>query len=423
MVPYQCSRAGAARHVPLHGSGVTTALPPILGGKTRPRSHAHEGMSVIVAARPGTSRAGSSRRLPRLAFVLALLAVMLAGSPAMSQGAVDPSIAATFALEPAGAGPGEAATIRGTVEIDPGSGSDAVSWSVTVGDLEGFTIEEARCGETSGTTCEASLNTEAQVALVSGTVQDQSADQVTAELTLRGRLAEEPASDALAIRAETCATIAGTDTLRALQGPPAAPGTPAVDRDCDGTEGTIEFPLPAATPTAEPTVEPTEAPTATPTAEPSPTPEPTEEPTAAPTEQPSPTPTEEPSPTPTDEPTPTEAITATPTEAPSPTPTATPEPTATPTEEPAPTATPTAEPSPTPTAEPTDVPTEPPTEEPTQAATEAPVETAVATEAPQPTPADGDDTSAGLWIGVASLVVLAAAAGAVIYQRRKLTGG
>ena len=421
---------------------------------------------MIAAARPGTSRPGSSRHLSQLAAVLALISLALGGYPVTAQGPVDPSITATFALEPADAAPGEAATIRGTVEIDPGSGSDEVGWSVSVGNLEGFTIEEASCGAINATTCEASLNAEAQVALVAGTVQDQSAGAVTAEFTLRGRMGEEPASDALAIRAESCATIAGTDALRALQGPPAAPGTPVVERECDGTEGTIEIPRPAAVPTIEPTGEP--SPTVVPTEAPSPTPErteqpsptPTEEPTPTPTEQPSPTPTEEPSPTPTAEPTPTEAPTATPTpspeptstptEAPSPTPTPTTVPTATPSPEPSPTPTPepteapsptpTAEPSPSPTVDPTATPTELPTEAPTDAPTDTPatevpsptptlsvteaaVETAVATEAPQPTPEGEDDTSAGLWIGVASLVVLAAAASAVIYQRRKLTGG
>jgi LPXTG-motif cell wall-anchored protein len=48
--------------------------------------------------------------------------------------------------------------------------------------------------------------------------------------------------------------------------------------------------------------------------------------------------------------------------------------------------------------------------------------TAEPTAAPQPTPDDDDDNNAGLWIGAGSLLVLAGAAGAVIYQRRKLAG-
>jgi hypothetical protein len=87
---------------------------------------------------------------------------------------------------------------------------------------------------------------------------------------------------------------------------------------------------------------------------------------------------------------------------------------------------------------PTPAPTEAPTEEPTEAPTATPEPTATATVEPtatvasatattaptaaaQPTPDEGGDGSTGLWIGAGALALLAAAAGVVWYQRRKVS--
>ena len=102
-------------------------------------------------------------------------------------------------------------------------------------------------------------------------------------------------------------------------------------------------------------------------------------------------------------------------------PTATTEPTATaePTATIEPTDEPTATTEPTATIEPTDEPTA--TSEPTAEPSEEPAEgtPALASEAPQPALEDDDDSIAGLWIGAGSLLVLAAAIGVVMRQRRK----
>ncbi len=359
------------------------------------------------------------------ALVLWLTITALAGVTVVAQTGDEAAIGFESAVSPEELGPGSAFTLDGTVTIDPASEAldgdgDTITWSLTVGPVEDATIDGAECGETAGTSCEADLDTDDATVTFNGTVEDDPAGDVTAEIEITGAIDDVLDRDTILFAADTCATVAvdaATPEPAAMGRFPAVATTP--ERTCDGVEGSIEVtvvpatavPSPPATPspTTEPTAAPTEESTATPTEEPTATP--TAEPTAIPTE-------------PTQEPTAAPTATAEPTEAP----TATAESTATiePTEAPTTTVVPTEEPAateePTATPEPTELPTA--TTEPTEASTataEPTVAAAPATEAPQPTPEDdGDNNNASLWIGVGSLLVLAAAAGAVLYQRRKL---
>ena len=373
------------------------------------------------------------------ALVLWLTITALAGVTVVAQTGDEAAIGFESAVSPEELGPGSAFTLDGTVTIDPasealeGSGGTII-WSLTIGPVDDVTIDGATCGETAGTSCEADLDADDATVSFTGTVEDDPRGDVTAEIEITGVIDDRLDRDTILFAADTCARVAvgaGTPAPAALGRFPASAATP--EAACAGVEGTVEvtvalavIPTEAPSPTATPTGEPTEAPTAMAEATQAPTaratPEPTEEPTVAPTGEPTatPEPTREPTVTPATTPTEEPTATTEPTEAPAATLAPTEEPTATPTVEPTVTAEPTglstapAEATGAPTATTAVVPSdEAPTEEPTVAV--APV-----TDAPQPTLDDDDAGNAGLWIGVGSLLVLAAAAGAVLYQRRKL---
>jgi hypothetical protein len=302
--------------------------------------------------------------------------------------------------------PGSTFTIDGTVTIDqgaeaqPGDG-ESVDWSLAIGPVEDATIDDASCGETVGTSCDAEVKD--GTVTFSGSVEANPRPEVTATVHMRGAIDVQLDRDTVLFQAATCATVtvaSGTPAAGRLPLPAATP-----DRSCAGLAGTIEATVVPATET------PTEAPTEEPATPAPATPVPPIAPTATATTVPTATtiPTAEP--------------TATPTREPTTTPTATTEPTVT--------AEPTLEPSATGTIEPTEpaateAPTAPvePSAEPTGAATTVdPTATDPApdTDTPQPTPgAANDDSDTGLWIGAGSLVILAGAAGLVLYQRRKL---
>jgi len=374
---------------------------------------------------------------PRIAVVCWLAMMALAGGPANAQTPNGSAVGFEWAVSPEDLGPGSTFTIDGTITIDPDIGALAgeggtIAWTLTVGPIRDVAIDNAMCGETEGTSCEADVTSDEATITFSGVVEDDPPGNVTADVEIAGTIDDQLDRDTILFAAETCGMVEVVSGTPAPGRMPVSAATP--DATCEGVEGTIEATIVPATevPTEAPTEEPTEIPTEEPTPTIEPTVAPTEEPTATPTQTPTPTieptataeptdvPTQEPTATPTEESTPTTeptvALTATVV------PTATPEPTDVPTE--APTATP--EPTAIPTEAPTEVPTATtaPTAVGTAEATEAPVAepTAPATEAPQPTPEEDDDedNNAGLWIGGGSLLVLAVAAGAVLYQRRKI---
>ena len=383
-------------------------------------------MTAVASARIPKPRAFP---VSRIAVVCWLAMMALASVSANAQTTDGSAIGFEWAVSPEELGPGSAFTIDGTITIDPdnealeGEGG-TIAWTLTVGPISDVAIDNAMCGETEGTSCEADVTSDEATITFSGVVEDDPPGDVTADVEIAGTIDDQLDRDTILFEAETCGTVEIVPGTPAPGRLPISAATP--DATCEGVAGTIEITVVPATEV------PTEAPTEVPTEEPTPTTEPTVAPTEEPTATPTPTPTIEP--TATAEPTdvPTQEPTATPTEESTPTteptvaptatvvPTATPEPTDVPTE--APTATP--EPTAIPTEAPTEVPTATtaPTAVPTAEATEAPVAepTAPATEAPQPTPDDDDGNNAGLWIGGGSLLVLAVAAGAVLYQRRKL---
>lgn len=327
--------------------------------------------------------------------VVCWLAAALTGVPAGAQTAGDPAISVEWTVSPEALRPGSAFTLGGTVTIDPGNGAledgeERIAWSLNVGPIDDLTVDGAACKEAAATSCETHVDGDEETVRFSGTVEDDAQGAVTAEIEITGTINDQLDRDTILFEAETCGTVEAE--VEPGTGTPAPGRLPismaSPDARCEGVGGTIEVTI----------VPATEAPA--------------EEPTQAPTD----VPTEEPTVVPTEEPAPTEAPTVAPTATSTIAPRATAEPTAAPT--PAPTATPTAVPTPTATIAPTTAPT----------ATTGPPETPVvdlavpASEAPQPTLDDGDDgDSSGLWIGVGSLLVLSAAAGAVLYQRRKLS--
>ena len=366
--------------------------------------------TVIPARRPKPPR----YPLSRVAAVCWLALVILAGSSVSAQTSNEPAIGFAWAVSPDDPGPGSGFTIEGTITIDPASGSPpgeggTIAWTLTVGPISDVAIDNATCGTTDGTSCETDINDDDDTVTFSGAVESAPPGEVTADVEITGTINDQLDRDTILFEAETCGTV---EVVTGTPAPGRLPiGVATPDAACEGVEGTIEVTVAPAT--EVPTEDPTEIPIATPT----------EAPTATPTEAPTTTPTEEPTTEPTAPPTATPEPTAEPT--------ATFEPTAPPSEAPAPTSEPTSATVPTaaPTATieptaivPTDVPTEAPTATPPP--TEAPVvdPTALATEPPRPTPdANDDGNDAGLWIGGGTLLVLAAAAGAVLYQRRKLS--
>lgn len=353
--------------------------------------------------------------------------VVVAGVSASAQTSDDPAISFEWTVSPQELGPSSGFTIDPESEaLEDGAGT--IGWTLTVGPISDVAIDNTDCGTTGGTSCEADIDGDDATVTFSGVIEDDPPGEVTGAIEITGTIDDWLDRDTILFEAETCGTVevvAGTPAPGRL---PVGAATP--DAACEGVTGTIEVTVVPAT--GVPTEAPTEAPAATPTIEPTATAEPTEaptttpEPTDVPTDASTTTPTATPEPAATIEPTdvPTEEPTATPTEAP----TATPEPTVEPT----------ATVMPSATAEPTDVPTEAlttpeptdvPTDAPTNVSTEEPAPTieptlepaAPVTESPPPTPAaddDGNDT--GLWIGGGTLLVLAAAAGTVLYQRRKI---
>jgi len=352
----------------------------------------------------------SPRRIPgasvgpvhRIAVMGWVMGIALTGLAAGAQTTADAAIGFDWTVSPENLGRGSAFTLDGTITIGPGreeAGSGTVTWALAIGPISDATIDDASCGTAIGTTCEVKVDAADDTVTFSGVVDDAPGPDITAAVEITGRIADQLDREAILFGADTCGTltvVSGTPAGRL----PAGMATP--DLDCEGRPGTIE--VTAAPATESPTARPTAAPTETPAA----TTEPTSTRAATPTPTIEPSPTDEPSPTPT---APTEAPTAT---VPS---TATNEPAA------PPTAAPPATPEPTATTAPTDTPTieSTATSEPTEAP--AAVSTAPPTGAPQPTPdeRDNDETSTGLWIGVGSLLVLAGAAGVVLYQRRKLS--
>lgn len=378
---------------------------------------------------------------PQIVVVCWLALAALAGGSAGAQTTGAPPIGFDWTVSPADLGPGSSFTIDGTITIDPDSGALAgdggtIAWTQTVGPISDVAIDNAMCRETAGTSCEAEVNRDENTITFSGVVESDPPGNVTADVDISGTIDDQLDRDTILFRAETCGTVDVVSGTPAAGRLPIRAATP--DATCAGVAGTIEVTVipatevPTEAPTEAPTEVPTDIPTEAPTPSPTPTIEPTVAPTVAPTATPTPTPTIEPTATPTEAPTataePTAEPTATmeptatvvPTDVPTEAPTATPEPTATV----VPTAVPTEAPSAAPTEVPTDAPTEVSTEEPTATneSTEASVvePTDPATEAPQPRPEADDNNNAGLWIGLGSLLVLAAAAGAVLYQRRKI---
>lgn len=374
--------------------------------------------------------------LNRLRFVaacwLALGTLTWASSLAAAQTSDDPAIAVVWTVAPAELGPGSAFAIDGVVTIDPASAAPAdedgaLAWTVTVGPIDDVAIDRADCGDTDGATCEADIDADSATVTFAGVVDDDPSGDVTANVTIAGTIDDELDRDAILFQAVTCGTV---DVVSGTPAPGRLPVVAATPNGtCAGTAGTIEATVAPATEasTEAATPAPTEEPTATPesTATVPPTDVPTEPPTEAPTVEPTVTaePTE---PTATSEPTAEPTATSQPTETIVPTvaPTATSEPTA----EPMATSEPTETIAPTATSQPTDEPaaTSEPTTEPSatsQPTTAVEATDAPATEAPKPVRELDDDGGGdtGLWIGVGSLVVLAVAAGAVLYQRRKLS--
>lgn len=366
---------------------------------------------------------------PQVAVVCWLALAALADGSAGAQTTGGSAIGFDWTVSPADLGPGSSFTIDGTITIDPDSGALAgeggtIAWTQTVGPISDVAIDNAMCGETAGTSCEAEVNSDEDSITFSGVVEGDPPGNVTADVDISGTIDDQLDRDTILFRAEACGTVDVVSGTPAAGRLPIRAATP--DATCAGVAGTIEVTVVPGSevPTEAPTEAPTEVPTDIPTEEPTPSPTPTIEPTVAPTATPTPTPTIEPTATPTEAPTATAEPTQAPTREPTATPTAEPTATTEPTATAVPTAVPTEAPSGAPTEVPTDAPTEVSTEEPTATneTTEASVvePTDPATEAPQPTPEADDNNNAGLWIGLGSLLVLAAAAGAVLYQRRKI---
>ncbi len=388
--------------------------------------------AVTPARRPNSPTCPVARVAVVCWLALATLAVF-AGASAGAQTSDNPAIGFEWSVSPEDLGPGSGFTIDGTITIEPDSAAPAgeagtIAWTLNVGPISDVAVDDADCGDVEGSSCEAEVNDDDVTVTFSGVVEDDPPSEVTAAIAITGTINDRLDRDTILFEAETCGTVEVVTGTPAPGRLPISAATP--DAACEGAVGTIEVTVVPAT--EAPTETPTEVPTDVPTEEPAPT----EIPTMTPTEVPTATPTE-----PTATPEPTEAPTATPTAEPTPTPTATPEPTATIEPTAPPTEAPTATPSPVPTSVPTDVPTMAPTDVPTEApsATIEPTEepaatieptpepsvepTVPATEPPLPTPVDDDENSnTGLWIGGGSLLVLAAAAGIVLYQRRKLSG-
>ncbi len=320
--------------------------------------------------------------LARLAVVCWLALAALAGVSANAQTPDGSAIGFDWTVSPEDLGPGSTFTIDGTITIDPDIGAlegegGPIAWTLTVGPISDVAIDNAMCGETKATSCEAGVTSDEATITFSGVVEDDPPGDVTADVEIAGTIDDQLDRDTILFEAETYGTVEVVTGTPAPGRLPISAATP--DAACEGAVGTIEVTVVPAT--EAPTETPTEVPTDVPTEEPAPT----EIPTMTPTEVPEPT--EAPKATPS--PVPTSVPTDVPTEAPSAT--------IEPTEEPAAT----IEPTPEPAVEPT-VP---------------------ATEPPLPTPVDDDENSnTGLWIGGGSLLVLAAAAGIVLYQRRKLSG-
>ncbi len=427
-MPVQCSREGdgrtprpgaafAYRADPTDTARVSREIVPVSMWMCFAGSYHDGAMKDVLVTIVASVRVPRPSKNPfaRIAIVcwlgVAALAA-LAGAAANAQTTDDSAVGFEWTVSPDNLGPGSAFTIDGMITIDPDSvrsegEGGTVAWTLIVGPISDVAIDNAACGGTDGTSCDAEINGEDDTVTFSGVVEDGLPGDVTAEVEIAGTIDDQLDRDTILFEAETCGTVEVVTGTPAPGRLPIQASTP--DAACDGVEGTIEATVAPATeePTEEATEVPTEEPTATmeptatvePTATATATPEPTEAPTAIPTEEPTPTsvPTEAP----------TSTSTATPTE----------EPTATvaPTEEPAATLEPTGEPTASASA------TEAPTVEATATIEPTPEETAPATEAPQPVPEDDDESggNTGLWIGGGSLLVLAVAAGAVLYQRRK----
>lgn len=369
---------------------------------------------MTVTATTGLSRrlAGSTRAQWLQVMVGCwLVAAAFTSAAANAQSSADAAIVVEWTASPTAPAPGAAFTLAGEVAIDPNradgasAGTGAIAWALVVGPLSNVDLANATCGVAAGTSCAAEVGDANSTARFSGVIEDSSATDVSVAVEIRGSVADD--ADVGVIAGETCGTVRVVPSTPPTSRLPARMATP--DASCGGARDMIEVAVGTAVPSSTAVLTATPEPTATVT----PSPIPTSEPSPTATSEPTVTATPEPSATATATAASTATVEPTATTAPTEEPTVTSSPASTPTVEPPATVAPTATFDSTATVEPTPAPTA--TVSPTGAAGQA-------TAPPQPVPdEDNDSSSTGLWVGVGTLLVLATAAGIVLYQRRKLT--